>query len=444
MRSIRCLAPVLLLAVVASCSRTPSAKKDADDATQRRLAAKAQLKQRGIDLDREGNTAANRLNGSDPAAIALFLDAGLSPSAVLTEEGVPLISVVAREGHRELLQRLLAAGVPADTQDDWLKMTPLMWAALRGRKEIVDMLLKAGASPNRQDKYGWTPLMFATANGDAPIVKRLLAAKADPAVATRTGWSAPMIARLRKKDAALALLEGTNAVAAAPKAKETVGDLEVAPGELAFRNVFPGERRALELTISLPANLSPHSIRLRTQQPFSIEPATIELAPGTSGTAILTFDAPTWLGDSTGLLDFGGGPRGSYGEMKIAAEVVPTVSVDPGKYQRITDFLARPGDRASREEYLGVILQQAVKVGDASQVEALLGAGIDPNVMKDYKTLLMISVDRGDAKTTSALLRGGADPHQNVGSAERPFKRARAQSSTSGVQEVMLDAGARY
>lgn len=47
--------------------------------------------------------------------------------------------------------------------------------------KVVDMLLKAGAQTQLQNKDGWTPFHVACKTGHVPIVQRLL--EADPSAA---------------------------------------------------------------------------------------------------------------------------------------------------------------------------------------------------------------------------------------------------------------------
>ena len=68
-----------------------------------------------------------------------------------------------------------------------------MWAAAEGHGEVVDLLLKAGADPNRKAHVntlterknadyptgGFTALMWAARNGHEATVRRLAKGKAD-------------------------------------------------------------------------------------------------------------------------------------------------------------------------------------------------------------------------------------------------------------------------
>eukprot|EP00276_Gloeochaete_wittrockiana_P012645 CAMPEP_0184372786 /NCGR_PEP_ID=MMETSP1089-20130417/164132_1 /TAXON_ID=38269 ORGANISM="Gloeochaete wittrockiana, Strain SAG46.84" /NCGR_SAMPLE_ID=MMETSP1089 /ASSEMBLY_ACC=CAM_ASM_000445 /LENGTH=613 /DNA_ID=CAMNT_0026715657 /DNA_START=464 /DNA_END=2302 /DNA_ORIENTATION=- len=52
--------------------------------------------------------------------------------------------------------------------------TPLMHAALKGRRKIVEMLLNAGANPQIYTKFKETPLSFAVQSGDITICQMIL------------------------------------------------------------------------------------------------------------------------------------------------------------------------------------------------------------------------------------------------------------------------------
>jgi ankyrin repeat protein len=58
--------------------------------------------------------------------------------------------------------------------------TPLTLAARIGHKDIMIMLLQAGAHPDRAGKYGVTPLHFAAAEGHVHCVDLLLKVGANP------------------------------------------------------------------------------------------------------------------------------------------------------------------------------------------------------------------------------------------------------------------------
>ncbi|WP_310601331.1 ankyrin repeat domain-containing protein [Desulfobulbus sp.] len=131
-------------------------------------------------------------------------------------------------GDRDEVQRLLRAGLPIDSRNDFGD-TPLLTAVWHSRKEVVDDLLKYspainyrnkdgctalffaaikghaaiaatllnhGAQIDLADRDGRTPLMAAAWNGHTEIVHLLLTHKADPNRASHEGWTALMFAAL--------------------------------------------------------------------------------------------------------------------------------------------------------------------------------------------------------------------------------------------------------
>ena len=57
--------------------------------------------------------------------------------------------------------------------------TTLMFAALNGKKEVIEFLLKKGAVINAQNDVGKTALMIAAGNGMKDLVELLLKSGAD-------------------------------------------------------------------------------------------------------------------------------------------------------------------------------------------------------------------------------------------------------------------------
>jgi ankyrin repeat protein len=72
--------------------------------------------------------------------------------------------------------------------------TALLWAAHWDDPALVDLLLRAGASPKTPNRYGISPLLEACMNGDTTVIEALLKAGADPDTAQREGETALMTA----------------------------------------------------------------------------------------------------------------------------------------------------------------------------------------------------------------------------------------------------------
>jgi len=85
----------------------------------------------------------------------------------------------ARQGHEQIVGRLLAAGADANQEH------ALYWAARNGHEQIVGRLLAAGADANQEQALYW-----AAREGHEQIVDRLLAARADANQEHALYWAA--------------------------------------------------------------------------------------------------------------------------------------------------------------------------------------------------------------------------------------------------------------
>ncbi|PNH09548.1 Ankyrin repeat domain-containing protein [Tetrabaena socialis] len=97
----------------------------------------------------------------------------------------------AKEGRLREVQTLLSdpANVNSNVQDEngW---TALHCASEKGHKEMVEVLLRAGADVAAKSTNGWTALHLASQKGHTEAVKVLLRAGADVAVKSNNGWTA--------------------------------------------------------------------------------------------------------------------------------------------------------------------------------------------------------------------------------------------------------------
>ena len=120
------------------------------------------------------------------------------------------------------MRLLLARGVDVNAAEAFQKTTALMWAAAEGHIDVVDLLLEAGADPNRQAHVtslterhnadhptgGFTALMLAARNGDEAMVRRLVAGGANLNLKNGDDASATMIAIYNDRfDVAATLVE---------------------------------------------------------------------------------------------------------------------------------------------------------------------------------------------------------------------------------------------
>lgn len=89
----------------------------------------------------------------------------------------------ARYGNADVIDSLIKAGASTSTKDDFGK-TPLHWAAQYDRldaaaAEATDLMIKAGIDLNAKDNQGRTALQYAARAGQQAVVELLIAAGAD-------------------------------------------------------------------------------------------------------------------------------------------------------------------------------------------------------------------------------------------------------------------------
>ncbi|HET9271710.1 MAG TPA: ankyrin repeat domain-containing protein [Vicinamibacterales bacterium] len=84
--------------------------------------------------------------------------------------------------------------------------TALHWAAQRNNPQLVDVLVRAGASAKTTSRYNVPALYFAALNGNAPVMERLLAAGADANGTAYEGQTMLMTAALSGRPEAVRLL----------------------------------------------------------------------------------------------------------------------------------------------------------------------------------------------------------------------------------------------
>ncbi|KAG9428332.1 serine/threonine-protein phosphatase 6 regulatory ankyrin repeat subunit B-like [Apis mellifera carnica] len=126
----------------------------------------------------------------------------------------------------EILQILLKKG--ADPQKmDTRSWTCLQYAIVGERSKNVTFLLDAGVCINQRDAQGRTPLMISVYRSNLDILSILLDREADVNTRDDMGFTALQIAILcRKRDAAIMLIErGSDMSVVTPLTKASIGEL---------------------------------------------------------------------------------------------------------------------------------------------------------------------------------------------------------------------------
>jgi hypothetical protein len=146
----------------------------------------------------------NCIRARKSQAVSHFIDAGFSPAA-RDKFGVPLLSLAARAGARDITELLLKAGAPVNLQAEDRGTTALIDSTAGKYREIMELLLQAGADVNLKSKDGQSALIIAVGLNDEAAVEMLLTAGANPDEPDALGVSARKYATLFNKPAVAAL-----------------------------------------------------------------------------------------------------------------------------------------------------------------------------------------------------------------------------------------------
>lgn len=94
---------------------------------------------------------------------------------MVDEDGMSPLLWAAVQGHEEMVQLLLENKAEIEKHDQAFKRTPLSLAALGGHKAVVDLLLNAGANVHSSDSSRRTSLFWAVVGGHISVVQSLVA-----------------------------------------------------------------------------------------------------------------------------------------------------------------------------------------------------------------------------------------------------------------------------
>jgi ankyrin repeat protein len=198
-----------LLAAIGFSSAIAGSYEQFFQATMRDDAgAVSALVQRGVDpnsRDPSGQPALHVAlrNGSFRVAEALLASPGIDVNAVNAADESALM-MAALKGQADWSKKLLDKGAQVN-KPGW---SPLHYAAAGPEPAVVRLLLEQGAAIDAASPNRTTPLMMAAQYGSEANVDLLLARGADAKVRNDRGLSAADFARLGKRDALAARLDG--------------------------------------------------------------------------------------------------------------------------------------------------------------------------------------------------------------------------------------------
>lgn len=297
------------------------------------------------------------------------------------------LHLAASKGHRNIVELLVRAGADVNACsvdiDSSLRngITPLLAAAYGGHLPIIDFLMSEGASIDKAGSGGIAPLHVAACRGDVALVDLLLQAGAKPDNYSTSEGKTPLI--------------------------------------LAIEHASSTKSSAVEVVrLLLKAGANPEkSARIRSFSPFTSQdhfhqrmlhnpslPRPRAVAPSVSGRVLTPLDRANELGH---------------------AEIVSLL---------VTACAAR--------ERNSLALLIAAKEGDAQTILTLLqwGADIEKSTA-DGETALFLAAQNGRVNAVCALLEAGANKNKAASNGSTPLYSA-AMNGYARVVYQLIKAGA--
>lgn len=107
-----------------------------------------------------------------PDVVKVLLAAGAGVDS-RDNDGYAALHWAAMRGNRAIIEMLLAQGASVGVVDKTFKATPLHMAVRAGHPGSVEALLNGRASVSTKDKYGKTPVDYAKSSGNAELINLL-------------------------------------------------------------------------------------------------------------------------------------------------------------------------------------------------------------------------------------------------------------------------------
>jgi ankyrin repeat protein len=152
-----------------------------------------------------GNPLLDAITANDDAQVARLLRRGDSPE-VADFEGRSAIIYAAVSGNVDIIDLLIKKRVDVNHRDS-LGNTALFYAASQQRIDAMQVLIEAGADKNAENRQGMTPLMSAASLGHVEAMLTLLDAGADATRHDYTGRTALMWAEWNRHRDVVRLLK---------------------------------------------------------------------------------------------------------------------------------------------------------------------------------------------------------------------------------------------
>lgn len=368
--------------------------------------------------------------------------------ALLTPVGA--LHLAATRGDKDILQILINAGAAIDVKSD-SGMTLLHEAARGGSVEALRQILEYGVDIEAKNNVNRTPLAVACCdpNGSEEIVRVLLAAGANVSVVDKRGFS-PLheLASIGRTKAALVLLEtGKANLALRTQNGTSVLDLAARTGDYellrsllergALAHSDPGKDNALHFAVQAEKDDNMYAIVERLLEEGCDVNARYE-----NGCTPLHYFLTRSKGKENIVRLFLS--RGADINMpdEDGDTVLNRLAQNPEASETMLELLLENKADASLADHEGMTpLHKFARGGLAAHVRILLKAGADPSIRDEHKRQPIQYAAQANEATVKALL--DFDAEVNVTGSDWPSPIVYASSEANlQVLKLLLDRGA--
>ncbi|KAM3955302.1 tankyrase [Aphomia sociella] len=263
------------------------------------------------------------------------------------------------------------------------KSTPLHFAAGYGRREVVEILISAGAALQARDDGGLQPLHNACSFGHADVVRALLAAGAAPAARDNWGYTPLHEAAAKGKvDVCIALLQH----GADPNIRNTEGKTPLDLADAATRPVLTGEYCSADVLEAARAGADERLAALLT--PLNVD---VHAADGRRSTPLHLAAGYNRARAVRLLLQ-----RGADVHAKDKGGLVPLHNACSYGHYEVTELLVRAGaDVNATDLWAFTPLHEAASKARLEVCSLLLSEGADPTLLNCHgKSALDVAPSR--------------------------------------------------
>lgn len=333
-------------------------------------------------------------------SLSLLLVAATPPDSPVAD--------AAQQGSVEQVRALLQQGADVNAaQSDGL--TALHWAAMNNNREMVDLLLYAGATVRPLTRVGgYQPLHLAARSGHTEVAEALLAAGANPNAWTSTGVTPLHFAALANAPATIRVLAQAGADLNAPDGYQSRTPLIFAAG----RNATDAVSTLLELgaNASLQTDLKDYTALSANDSDERAKRARIRAAQAG--------EEPVQNDNADRFQPQGTPPDSAAAADSTKAEDDEEEDAEE-EAEKEKEKSAEPPIRAlSSTEQIGVqggltALHYAAREGHIETAKLLIEGGADINQQSagDQTSPLLAAVINGNYDFAMMLLEHGADPN---------------------------------